>query len=107
MADELTPLTPHGRRLDAPRDERGRYLPQAKTDAVNSGGNGRTYIVRRLMRDGRTELVAMVREGRMSAYAAARKAGWAGRPRTHRQPKPLEPEPPKPSIEDFVKMLIG
>jgi hypothetical protein len=102
MADDLTPLAPHGRRPDAPRNERGQYVSEPKNAAVKSGGNGRTYIIRRLARDGRTELVAMVRSGRMSAYEAAKRAGYGG---TSHRPKPSEP--PQPSIADFVKALIG
>src|SRR5262245_46267908 len=74
-------------------------------NGVTKRGNSRSYIIERLSRDGHHTLTAMVRNREISAYAAARKAGFGGPPRTHRPPKP--PEPPKPSIEDFVKMLIG
>jgi hypothetical protein len=74
-----------------------------RSNGVTQRGNSRTYIIERLSRDGHHTLTAMVREGRMSAYAAARKAGFGGPPRTHRLPT----DPPKPSIDDFVKTLIG
>jgi hypothetical protein len=79
MGDDLTPLAPHGRRPDAPRDARGRY---SKDSAATSGtpvGRGRLYVVRRLLRDQKTELVGLVREGRMSAYEAAMAGARIGR----------------------------
>jgi hypothetical protein len=102
---------------DAKMDDNGSQLrlgkhggPRIKGQRSNDvtlpqRGNSRTYIVHRLARDGRTDLVAMVRNRQISAYAAARKAGFGGPARTHRQPKPKEPEPV--DVETFVKSLIG
>jgi hypothetical protein len=81
----------------------GPRIKGQRGNGVTKRGNSRTYIIERLSRDGHHILTAMVRNRQISAYAAARKAGFGGPPRTHRQPKPS----PKPSIEDFVRALIG
>lgn len=106
MDDELPPLALPGRPPGTPRDKAGRYLSQPKSPNVTTRGNGRAYIVRRLSRDGRFDLVAMVRRREMSAYAAARKAGWGGPPRTHRAPSPPTSASPVPVRVD-VKALVG
>jgi hypothetical protein len=56
-----------------------------------------------LARDGKTVLLGLLRNREISAREAAKKAGYGGR--THRQPKPKEPEPV--DVETFVKSLIG
>jgi hypothetical protein len=101
----LIPLQPHGRRPDAPRNERGEYVSEPQTSHVKSGGNSRTYIIRRLSRDGHHELTGLVRSRKISAREASIRAGWGGSPRTHRQPKPDEPKPIDP--ETFAKILVG
>jgi len=105
MDDEFTPLAPHGRRRNAPRNERGQYVSEPKITNVKSGGNGRTYIVRRLLRDQKTELIAMVRRREISARAAAQRAGFCLPPKSHRPPKSAEPKPV--DVDTFVKSLIG
>jgi len=57
-----------------------------------------------LARDGKTVLLGLLRNREISAREAAKRAGYGGR--SHRPPKPSEPEPPK-SIDDFVKALIA
>jgi hypothetical protein len=42
----------------------------------NATGRGRSYWLDRLDRDGHSELVAKVRAGEISAYAAAIQLGW-------------------------------
>jgi len=106
MGDELPPLGPHGRRPNAPRDARGKWLSEPKGDRVTSRGNSKTYIVKRLRRGGHDVLIGMIRRREISAYAAARKAGFGGPPRTHRPPKPQEPEPVV-DVDTFVKALIA
>jgi hypothetical protein len=88
MTDELTPLAPHGRRPDAPRDARGKWLSEPKGDRVTSRGHAKTYIVRRLSRDGRHDLTALVRNREISARQASIRAGWGGPPKTQRPEQP-------------------
>jgi len=60
---------------DAPRDEAGRFV-RSNPDNVRIGyGNSAAYTIARLDRDN-PELAAAVREGRISANAAAIQAGW-------------------------------
>jgi hypothetical protein len=67
-------LARQGRRLDSPRDEKGRYLLQSKGGNATFGPsqrNTKLYILARLDRDGRAGLAARVRAGEVSARAAA------------------------------------
>src|SRR5215468_12792874 len=77
-------LRAHGRSASAPRDTRGRYLSQPKSDRVTSRGNSKTYIIKRLARGGHHVLIGMVRNREISAREGARRAGFGGPPRTHR-----------------------
>jgi hypothetical protein len=45
-------------------------------------GNSRAYIVARLLRDGRDDLVRAIEDRRISAFAASVVAGYAKRPRS-------------------------
>src|SRR5262249_17255015 len=104
MDDETTPLRAHGRSASAPRDTRGRYLSQPKSDRVTSRGNSKTYIIKRLPRGGHHVLNRMIRNREIFAGEGARRAGFGGPPRTHRPPKPSEPVvDPK----TFAKILVG
>jgi hypothetical protein len=99
MDDDLPPLKPNGQPPNAPRNARGQYLPgPGITKQKARNGNGRTYIVRRLSRDGRFDLVAMVRERKISAAAAARRGGFG-----YRKPQSKSLKPPRLD----VKALIG
>jgi hypothetical protein len=97
MADDhdLTPpLLPHGRR-DAPRDPNtGRFAKGSAATTRPPIGRGRLYAIKRLSRDGRYDLVAMVRNRQISAHAALDR---------------LRSEPSKPVVdpETFAKMLVG
>jgi hypothetical protein len=99
MDDEPALLLPHGRPPDAPRDDRGRWLPEPKSNVVTSRGNSRTYIVRRLARGGHHVLIGMILNREISARAAARRAGFGGPPRSHR------PEPEQRRYD--VKAMIA
>lgn len=71
-----------GRELEAPRDDKGRYLSNG--DNVTSGeeerGNSPTYALRRLKRD-RPDLAERVMSGELSANAAAIEAGFRKPPK--------------------------
>jgi hypothetical protein len=63
-------LGPHGRR-DAPRDPNtGRFTKGSAATSRPPIGRGRLYAIKRLSRDGRYDLVAMVRDRKLSAHAA-------------------------------------
>lgn len=63
-------LGPHGRR-DAPRDPNtGRFTKGSAATSRPPIGRGRLYAIKRLSRDGRYDLVAMVRNREISAHAA-------------------------------------
>jgi hypothetical protein len=68
MADEPTTLGPHGGRRV--KGERGDNV------TLRTRGNSKAYVVARLERDGFDDLVREVEAGRLSAWAAGRRAGW-------------------------------
>jgi hypothetical protein len=94
------PLNPIGRPRNAPRGIDGRYLPEPdKRQKVRVGGNSRLYAIKKLSRDGRYDLVGLVRERKLSARAAMAQARWG-----KAQTKP--PASPAPVKVD-VKALVG
>jgi len=81
LLKEVQQLQKQGRAEDALRDEKGRYLPKdSNADNVSFGhGNQAAYIRARLERDGKTELLAKIACGEISAHAAAVEAGFRQR----------------------------
>jgi hypothetical protein len=80
--DQAITLGKQGRVDDAPRNEAGRYLPQAVNPKGSNTtiGRGRAYILARLDRDQKTELAIKVRNGKLSANAAAIEARYRKKP---------------------------
>jgi hypothetical protein len=92
--DDEPVLGPHGRR-DAPRDPNtGRFAKGSAATSRPPIGRGRLYAIKRLSRDGRFDLVALVRDRQISAHAALER---------------LRSEPSKTVVDPvtFAKMLIG
>jgi hypothetical protein len=97
MDDE--PLSPIGRPRNAPRGIDGRYLPEpGKGKQVTTRGNGRLYIIKRLSRDGRHDLVALVRNREISAKNALAQARWGAQKQPPKTPAPVKID---------VKALVG
>lgn len=53
-----------------------RIRGQRNNVTLKMRGNSRAYVVARLERNGHAALAAKVRAGELSAWAAAREAGW-------------------------------
>lgn len=89
LDDDLKPLGKHGGvRPGAGRPKKGeirepKYQGDKKDDAVTlNRGNSVDYIIARLEREGRLDLVSAIRMRRISAFAVAVELGWSKRPET-------------------------
>jgi hypothetical protein len=97
MDDE--PLHSIGHPRNALRGIDGRFLPQPdKRQNVTLRGNSRTYIIQRLSKDGRFDLVALVRNREISARQALAQSRLATRSELPKAPAPARVN---------VKCLIG
>jgi hypothetical protein len=78
MPDESDPprLGPHGGKRT--KGQQGNAAGDGVT--LRSRGNSTVYIVSRLRRDGRDDLVEAIHNREISAFAAAVLMGWAKRP---------------------------
>ena len=89
MPDDFDqPLGKHGgARAGAGRPKKGESRERKNQSynvsgdvTLNSRGNSRRYIVARLRRDNRDDLIAAIRNGETSAFACAVLLGWRRRP---------------------------